>query len=85
MALPLSWWLLCGSDVSRRLEKLLLSYNCLVTLYFLDDRADSIVCAVESLRGIVLMDKRVLLDCNLPVMTCHHLCHFVFFDFFLSG
>ena len=30
------------------------------------------------------MDERVLLDSDLPVVTCHHLCDFILFDLFLS-
>lgn len=50
----------------------------------LDDRLHAIIGSVQSLRSVVLVDERVLLNCDLSVMPCCHLGHFVFLDLFLS-
>jgi hypothetical protein len=55
-----------------------------VGLDFLHDRANTIVSTVEGLRCVVLVHERILLDRDLAVVARHHLCHFVFFDLFLS-
>ena len=55
-----------------------------VTTDLINDGLDSILCAVEPLGSIVLMYQRVLLDGDLPMMSCHHLCDLILLDLLLS-
>jgi len=55
-----------------------------ITSDLLNDSLNTILCSVKkSLRLIVLMDERVLLNRDLSVMTRHHLSNFILFDLLL--